>query len=258
MENATISISDSPAGGDSGRPDAGEQPRLRLVRGGQAGNEPAERTWDTPVAEENTPAGGSADGGSADGGSADNGLGDEPALVDAIRAGNLEAFAPLAARYMAPAYAISLSIMRNELDAEDAVQTALVRALERINQLRPGSPFGPWFYRVLRSTCLNLRRRENLRTHASISDVPAAAAPENTEPARQFEQSEARRKILDALAQLPEKQRTAVLMYDLEGYEHGAIATVLNVAVGTSRANLFHGRQALRRILAEMDDQDGN
>ena len=57
--------------------------------------------------------------------------------------------------------------------------------------------------------------------------------------------------MLDALDQLPERQRTAVLMYDLEGYDHADIAEILEIAVGTSRANLHHGRQALRKIFAE-------
>ncbi len=170
---------------------------------------------------------------------------DEPALVEAVQGGDAEAFSRLVTRYMEPAYAVSLSILRHEQDAEDAVQAAFIRALDRIGQLRPGSRFGPWFYRVLRSTCLNLRRRELLRSHSELPD----AASSKDDPHREFERRAARDRVLDALAQLPERQRTAVLMYDLEGYDHAEIAGVLEIAVGTSRANLHHGRQALRRIL---------
>jgi len=172
---------------------------------------------------------------------------DEPDLVASVQRGDSRAFSKLVARYMDPAYAVSLSILRHEQDAEDAVQAAFIRALERIEQLRPGSRFGPWFYRVLRSTCLNLRRRELLRSH---SEVPETAQSGHS-PYREFEQREARKRVLQALDQLPERQRTAVLMYDLEGYDHADIATILKIAVGTSRANLHHGRQALRRILVE-------
>jgi RNA polymerase sigma-70 factor (ECF subfamily) len=165
----------------------------------------------------------------------------------AVQEGDPQAFSKLVARYMDPAYAVSLSILRHEQDAEDAVQAAFIRALDRIGQLRPGSRFGPWFYRVLRSTCLNLRRRELLRSH---SEVPETAKSGHN-PHREFEQREARKRVLDALDQLPERQRTAVMMYDLEGYDHADIAMILEIAVGTSRANLHHGRQALRRVLTE-------
>ncbi|MDX1393204.1 MAG: sigma-70 family RNA polymerase sigma factor, partial [Gemmatimonadota bacterium] len=177
---------------------------------------------------------------------------DEPGLVAAVQGGDTRAFSTLVARYMDPAYAVALSILRHEQDAEDAVQAAFIRALDRIEQLRPGSRFGPWFYRVLRSTCLNLRRRELLRSHSEVPDT--AQSKHNVH--REFEQRAARKRVLDALEQLPERQRTAVMMYDLEGYDHADIAEILEIAVGTSRANLHHGRQALRRILTEDGEEE--
>ncbi len=172
---------------------------------------------------------------------------DEPELVEAVQNGDAGAYSRLVARYMDPAYAVALGILRNEHDAEDAVQAAFIRALDRIGQLRPGSRFGPWFYRVLRSTCLNLRRREMLRSHPEVPDTARAG----DDPHRELERRQQRERILDALSQLPERQRTAVMMYDLEGYDHAEIAEVLDIAVGTSRANLHHGRQALRKILGD-------
>lgn len=169
----------------------------------------------------------------------------EPRLVEAIQRGNRSAFGELVEAYMEPAYAVALSLLRHEQDAEDAVQAAFIRALERIGQLRAGSPFGPWFYRVLRSTCLNLRRREALRSH---EELPAAAAG-GSDPERELERRGVRERVLEALDRLPEMQRLAVLLYDLEGYGHREIAEVLGVAAGTSRANLHHGRRALREML---------
>ncbi|MDX1577874.1 MAG: RNA polymerase sigma factor [Gemmatimonadota bacterium] len=177
---------------------------------------------------------------------------DEPAWVEAVQGGQLEPFSLLVARYMDPAYAVALSILRHEQDAEDAVQAAFIRALEKIGQLRPGSRFGPWFYRVLRSTCLNLRRREQLRSHSELTET----ASSGDDPHRTLERGRARERVLAALEQLPERQRTAVLMYDLEGYDHAEIAEVLDIAVGTSRANLHHGRQALKKILGQGGDSE--
>jgi RNA polymerase sigma-70 factor (ECF subfamily) len=177
---------------------------------------------------------------------------DEPALVRAVQRGDRRAFGALVERYLAPAYAVALGLSRNEQDAEDGVQAAFMRALERIDQLRPGSPFGPWFYSVLRSTCLNLRRREVLREHG---ELPATAAG-GEDPEREYSRTQARALVLEALERLPEQQRMAVLLYDLEGYGHAEIARILNIAVGTSRANLHHGRRSFRRALQGMLDED--
>ena len=170
---------------------------------------------------------------------------DEAVVVDAVRAGDERAFARLVDRYMDPGYAVALAILRQPQDAEDALQSAFIRALERIDQLRPGSPFGPWFYRVLRSTCLNLLRREALRDH----DPLPRSASAMTNPHRDFERRQARETVLGALAQLPEMQRLAVTLYDLEGYSHQQVAEILDIAEGTSRAHVHHGRRALREIL---------
>lgn len=174
---------------------------------------------------------------------------DEPALVEAVQKGDKTAFGRLVERYLDPAYAVALSLLRNEADAEDGVQAAFIRALERIDQLRRGSPFGPWFFRVLRSTCLNLRRREALRDHPEIPHS-ASGGPD---PERELERRTARQRVLSALEQLPEKQRMAVLLYDLEGYDHAEIAEILDIAVGTSRANLHHGRRSLKKALSESE-----
>lgn len=173
---------------------------------------------------------------------------DEPELVELVQGGDSAAFDELVHRYLDRGYAVALSILGAPQDAEDAVQTAFIRALERIDQLRAGSPFGPWFYSVLRSTALNLRRREGLRSH---EEIPGSASG-GSDPERDLARTLTRERVLEALAELPEQQRTAVALYDLEGYSHHEVAEVLGVAVGTSRAHVHHGRRALRARLGPM------
>ena len=181
---------------------------------------------------------------------------DEPSLVRQVKAGDETAFGTLVERYMDTGFAAALSVLGNPHDAEDAVQNAFIRALERIDQLKPGSPFGPWFFRVLRSTALNLRRREILRTH---EEIPASASA-GSNPAKEWEKGLTMQAVLKALSELPEMQRLAVTLYDLEGYSHREIAEILDIAVGTSRAHVHHGRKSMRLRLGEefvpMDDEE--
>lgn len=172
-------------------------------------------------------------------------LAEEQTLVRQVQNGSEDAFGSLVDRYLDEAYAIAVSVLRDVHDAEDAVQSAFIRALERIDQLKPGSPFGPWFYRVLRSTCLNLRRREALRRHEEIP-VSAAGGPD---PEKDLQRKLTRERVVIALGELPEMQRLAVTLYDLEGYSHQEIAGILGIAVGTSRAHVHHARRALRRLI---------
>lgn len=170
---------------------------------------------------------------------------DEPGLVSLVQQGDVAAFGELVQRYTDRAFGVALSIVGTPQDAEDTVQTAFIRALGRIDQLRPGSPFGPWFYSVLRSTALNLRRREGLRTHEAIPEATAGGG----RPDYDLDRTLTREQVLSALETLPEQQRTAVVLYDLEGFSHREVAESLGVAVGTSRAHVHHGRKALRELL---------
>jgi len=172
-------------------------------------------------------------------------LAEEQVLVRAVQDGDEQAYGALVDRYLDSAFATAVSVLRNAHDAEDAVQSAFIRALERIDQLKPGSPFGPWFYSVLRSTCLNLRRREALRTH---DEIPVSAAG-GRDPERDLQAGLTRESVLVALGELPEMQRLAITLYDLEGYTHQEIGEILGIAVGTSRAHVHHARRALRRLL---------
>lgn len=179
---------------------------------------------------------------------------EEQHLVRRVQDGDADAFAALVDRYLDSAYAAAMSVLRDPHDAEDAVQNSFIRALERIDQLQPGSPFGPWFYRVLRSTCLNLRRREALRSH---EEIPVSAAG-GRDPETDLQRKLTRSRVLEALAELPEMQRLAVTLYDLEGYSHQEIADILGIAVGTSRAHVHHARRALRRRIGSDADRDGD
>lgn len=172
-------------------------------------------------------------------------LAEEQELVRDVQSGSASAFGTLVDRYVDSAYITAMSVLRDAHDAEDAVQSAFIRALERIDQLKPGSPFGPWFYSVLRSTCLNLRRRETLRSHDELP-VSAAGGPD---PERDLQKELTRELVVRALGELPEMQRLAVTLYDLEGYSHQEIAEILGIAVGTSRAHVHHARRTLRRLL---------
>jgi RNA polymerase sigma-70 factor (ECF subfamily) len=176
-------------------------------------------------------------------------LAEEQVLVREVQSGDERAFGTLVDRYLESAYATALSVLRDAHDAEDAVQNAFIRALERIDQLKPGSPFGPWFYRVLRSTCLNLRRREVLRSH---EEIPVSAAG-GRDPESDLHRGLTRDVVTTALGELPEMQRLAVTLYDLEGYSHQEISEILGIAVGTSRAHVHHARKTLRRLIGSAD-----
>lgn len=172
---------------------------------------------------------------------------DEPSLVERVRGGDHEAFTSLVNRYWDQAFAIAYGFLQHPEDSEDLVQDAFIRALERLDSLGSGSPFGPWFYRLLVNAALNRRKYlARRRTEA----VPATATSFES-PGVDSERAELRRRLWAALKSLPHDLETVVVLHDLEGFKHSEIARVLDIPEGTSRSHLSKARRLLRDRLGE-------
>lgn len=166
----------------------------------------------------------------------------------AVRAhgGDLEAFGLLVERYAAQARRLARAILTNPDDGDDAAQDAFLSALKNLGRYDPSRPFGPWLMRIVANAATDRHRRRKVRATGELS--PAAAA---SEPGPDSDTD--RRAFLIALEQalmrLPERQRIAFVLFDVEGYPHAEIADLLDVPQGTVRSDVFHARRALRAAL---------
>jgi RNA polymerase sigma-70 factor (ECF subfamily) len=173
--------------------------------------------------------------------------GDEPALVEGVRAGDAAAFETLATRYMRRAFAVAYRLMGQKEDAEDLVQEAFMAVLQRIGTFEPGRPFAPWFFRILVNRGLNARKARSLRAVDPIPDGTAAHGPT---PEREAERTELRERLRRAMDALPERQRVIVELFELEGFGGPEIAEILEISDGTVRWHLHEARKTLKKALA--------
>lgn len=176
-------------------------------------------------------------------------LTDEAALVAAVQRGDATAFDRLVRRHLPRAQGVALRILRHRQDAEDLVHDAFLRALDRIDQCGPGRPFAPWFFRLLTTQALNARRNRARRATDEVPDDVAGSAPgaDDAVVAR-----DTATRVRAALAQLPERQRAAVELVELEGFTSADAAAVLGIPAGTIRWHLHEARRALRALLADL------
>ena len=172
--------------------------------------------------------------------------GSDAVLVRRAREGDGRAFGLLVERYMRSAYAVALSVTNHHQDAEDVAQTSFLVALRRLDECRSPEKFGGWLLAIVRNRARNLIRRERVRATEAIPESASSPAPG---PDRVSERSELRRRLRQALAQLPQVQREIVLLHDLQGWKHREIAEHLEMPSGTVRSHLHHARKALRTIL---------
>lgn len=173
---------------------------------------------------------------------------DERDLVLSAQGGEREAFSELVRRHQRRAYVVARSIVTNHEDAEDAVQEAFLHAYKAIHRFLPDQAFGAWLHRIVANAALDVTRRRKVR---DADELPETVASPFRDPA---EGGELRRRLKEALDTLPARQRSVIVLHDVEGYKHAEIGKMLEIPEGTARSDLHYARSHLRRILGALKE----
>ena len=179
----------------------------------------------------------------------------ETEAIRRVQAGDTAAFELLVRRYMRPAFAVAYRVVGHREDAEDVVQEAFLAALGHIGTFDTARRFGPWLYRIVVTRGLNFRKARSRRTTEALDD--AGVASREPGPAVAAERTGLSAAIAAALQHLPERQRMVVQLFELDGFSGTEIAAMLGLSPGTVRWHLHEARQALRGMLAHLQESTG-
>jgi RNA polymerase sigma-70 factor (ECF subfamily) len=182
---------------------------------------------------------------------------DETELVSELQAGSETAFDWLVTHYHGPVYNLILSMLGDASDAADGTQEVFLKAFRGIRSFRQGSSLKTWLYRIAIREALNHKRwfKRHLQKNVSIDAEPEeghhAIEIEDLGPTpfEQLAAHEIQAVVQDALLQVQEVFRTAVILRDLEGLSYEEIAEVLECSVGTVKSRILRGRRALKDLL---------
>ena len=176
-------------------------------------------------------------------------------LVESAREGSRPAFDELVRRTYVDTYTLAVRLTGNEEDARDVVQEAYLRAWKGIRRFRGDAQFTTWMYRITANTSYtHVQRRKRHRTTA-LEDVdePMDLHVEG-QPAAAAESAAGLAELADAVNQLPETLRQIVILKDVYGLPHEAIADELGISVAAAKVRLHRGRKKLRDLLDDIDD----
>ena len=149
------------------------------------------------------------------------------------------AFAELYRLHHQPLYRYCLSILRHEQDAQDALQNTMIKAHEALADDGRDLQMRPWLFRVAHNECISTMRRRRSTTELA-DDLPASATTE-----QRHDEREALRQLERDLAELPERQRSALVLRELSGLSHDEIGAVLGVTAAIVKSTIFEARSAL-------------
>jgi RNA polymerase sigma factor (sigma-70 family) len=166
-------------------------------------------------------------------------LGDER-LARLVAAGNDQAFAPLYERYHQQLYRYCRSIVRDDCDAQDALQSTFTGAFAALRRGQRDAPLRPWLFRIAHNEAISILRRR--RPECELSDAAQCCTASVEEQAGE----RARLALLLAdLHELPVRQRSALVMRELSGLSHEEIAVALGGSVGAAKQTIFEARKSL-------------
>jgi RNA polymerase sigma-70 factor (ECF subfamily) len=160
--------------------------------------------------------------------------------------GDAGAFDVLVRRYYRAAFSVAVGVLGNRHDAEDVVQDAFVKAVDRLDECREPSRFVQWLLTIVRNRALSHRTYSKIRETSEL--LPEIAEADDS-PFVDAARSELANTLQSALATLSEVQRQVVLLHDMDGWTHKDIADSLELTDVRSRQHLFVARKLLREKL---------
>lgn len=182
----------------------------------------------------------------------------DAALMLRVKQGDTAAFAELVGKYKQPVVNLVSRTLRDPIEAEDLAQNVFVQVYKSAHRYKSSAKFSTWLFTIARNLCLNeIRRRsrhpaESLdQSHPEQEDQPLRQLPDTKSfsPPDSLLHGELEEKIEQALADLPENQRAAILLCRQNELSYEEIAQVLGCSLSATKSLIHRGRETLKEKL---------
>lgn len=182
----------------------------------------------------------------------------DAALMLRVKQGDLAAFEQLVEKYKQPVMNVVYRMLHDATEAEDVAQNVFVQVHKSASRYEVSSKFSTWLFTIARNLCLNELRR---RSRHPADSMDAGHPEQEDQPWQQFEDKktfsppetllhgELEQKIEEALAELPENQRTAILLCRQDEMSYDDIAKVLECSLSATKSLIHRGRETLKQKL---------
>jgi len=183
----------------------------------------------------------------------------DEALMARVAQGQDEAFEVLLARYERAIVTFCSAFLRDRGYGEDTAQETFLRVYRHAARYRPETRFTTWLYKIALNLCINEQKKRKIRRTRSL-DEPAGSNPDGTKivervagptpaPLTEAERHEFNRILWEAIAALPDEQRTTLVLLEVHGLSYREIAEVLDVSVSAVKMRVKRARESMQDCL---------
>jgi RNA polymerase sigma factor (sigma-70 family) len=175
-------------------------------------------------------------------------------LVRQTLGGDTAAFEGIISRYERRVVRLATKLLGATEDAQDAAQEVFLRAYKYLHRLDLERPVDPWLMRMTVNVCRNIgrKRQRRLNTFCNSETAAAPAAGTASNPYRGVVEEQERQMLWKALNSLPEKERIAVTLRDIEGLPTSEVAAILETSESTVRSQISRARVRMKYAIDEM------
>lgn len=180
-------------------------------------------------------------------------------ILEARERGDDAPFGELVERYAPRVFSVLRGLLASEADAEDVSQEVFLKVYRSLPRFHRRSSLFTWIYRVAVNAAHDWGKKHRRHRHASLSRSPEGSGNEILDPVAEgeipaagLEEGERIRAVHAALAELPERYRTILVLRELEGLTYEEIADALSLKKGTVESRLFRARQMLKQVMSRL------
>jgi RNA polymerase sigma-70 factor (ECF subfamily) len=173
-------------------------------------------------------------------------------LVSLTLRGDTTAFEQIIIRYESRVMTLAARLLGSRDDACDVAQEVFLRAFKYLHRADPRKPLEPWLLRIAINVCRDLVRRRSRRQSTFIDAELAEPIDRSGDPCASLERKQQRVILQRALGLLPEKERLAILLRDIEGLSTADVAGILQSSETTVRSQVSRGRLRLKAAIARL------
>jgi RNA polymerase sigma-70 factor (ECF subfamily) len=180
---------------------------------------------------------------------------DEAYLIEQAQNGDVFSYNTLVLHYQDSVYNVAYRIMGEPDAADDATQEAFISAYKALRQFRGGN-FKAWLMRIVTNACYDELRRRKRRPQSSLDEIveeyestPLLISEDSPGPEEHSQRTELVEAIQRCLDDLPDEQRTAAVLCDVEGYDYNQISDIMSISLGTVKSRISRARAKLRDCL---------
>jgi RNA polymerase sigma factor (sigma-70 family) len=184
-------------------------------------------------------------------------LEDYDLIIRAIK-GDQSAYDRLMKKYYKLVNNLIYRMIYNKEDVEDLTQEAFIKAFNSLEKFDHQFAFSTWLYKIASNNCIDYLRKKKLNTISIDKEIDSEdddlrfEIPDNDyKPDKNILDAEKKKILEDAIASLPEKYKTVILLRHQDEMEYEEIAQKLNIPLGTVKAHIFRGRELLNKYLKD-------